>query len=152
MFKFILIASLALASCSGRQHTPAQTTRITIEAAAHGLAVVDTAVSQAISRDSRQPHPPGAVHDKWHGTVEALEHARSDLVLAERAVDTYTTAHDSACPAYVAVLAVKGSTGELTDALHAVGITIPEAFNATLFMLLTAAQSLAPQCPDGGVL
>lgn len=156
MIKFVqhlsILGLVVCMACSGSQHTPAQRVRIGIEAAAHGLAAVDTVVAQSIQHDAAQPHTLGAVHERWHGTVLALERTHAALVLAERAVDTYTAAQGSACPAYVAVISVQDSAGELIVMLSAAGLAIPEAFGATLTTLTRAAQSLAPQCTDGGAL
>lgn len=150
MNKLAFILVLVVASCSGRQRTPEQSARITIEAAAHGLAAVDAVIAREIQRAAAEPHEPGAVHERWHGTVEALEHTHSALILAERAVDTYTAAQGSACPAYVAVLSVQDSTEALVTMLRATNLAIPAAFSATLSTLTSAARSLAPQCTDGG--
>jgi hypothetical protein len=147
----VFVFALVVASCSGRQRTPAAATRITLEAAVHGLAAIDTVVAQAIRRDAAQPHVPGAMRTRWQGTVEALEHTHSALVLAERAIDTYTATQGSACPAYLAVLLIKDSTNELTTALRATGLAIPEAVGPTLSILTGATQFLAPRCADGGV-
>lgn len=138
-------------SCSGKQHTPVQVARISIEGAAHGLAATDAVIAQAITHDSQTPHAPGSVDHKWRPVVMTMEATRTGLLLAERTVDTYTTAHGSACPAYLALSAVSSSIHDLESLLTSVGVSVPTELNTTLSTLVQAGTALAPQCPDGGV-
>ena len=148
MHRIALLLALTLFGCSGVQRPAAQTSRISIELAAHGLAAVDDYVSRKIRSDALAPHTPGAIHDRWHVTVESIEDLRQGLIFIEGAID-----RGSVCLAREALPGLTDRARDLTRLLGTVGLQVPESFAPVETTLFSLAIQLAPQCPvvaDGG--